>query len=223
MASYLPGLPALEDVIVAAAETSCAGPPSLVLDLGGGPGAMAGRLAVRWPGADVRLLDLDPVLLSLARAGTPAGVTVHHADLADSSWLTPVAGCRPADLITVVMTTHYLPEGSVRALYRDIRTVLRPGGLLVVADRMHDGDLPAVMSPLRPAGGPAWAEWWDEIGAEPGLHAAMAERRELFADRLPADFTPDEQWHRAAALAAGFREAGMVWRHGAHAALCAVA
>ena len=228
MANYLPGLSALENVIGTVAETTCAGPPEAVLDLGGGPGVLAERLSARWPEADVRLLDLDPVLLALARAAAPAGVTVHHADLSHSGWPARAVPDRRVDLVTVIMTMHYLPEDRVRALYHDIRAVLRPGGLLVVADCMHDGDLPAVMNPLHPVAdeavaGVAWSQWWDEVGAEASLRAAMAERDELFTGRPPAEFTPDEQWHRAAARAAGYAEAGIIWRQGAHAALCAVA
>lgn len=228
MNRYLPGITGLEEAIAGATEAVGAGPPGVVIDLGGGPGLFAERLARRWPHADLRLLDLDPALLALARAGLPAGLVVRQADLGDPAWLAQVDGDGPADLITVIMTMHYLPEDRVLTLYREIREVLRPGGLLVVADCMHDRGLPSVMNPLHPVAdeamaGIAWSRWWDEIATEPALGPALRQRRELFSRRPPAEFTPDAQWHGAAARAAGFRETGVIWRQGAHAALCAVA
>jgi SAM-dependent methyltransferase len=227
MARFMPGLASFEAAMITTAEAVGGGPPADVLDLGGGPGLLAERLATRWPRATVRMLDLDPVLLMLAETGTPAGVTVHPGDLAGSAWPAEMAQYCPVDLVTIAMTMHYLPADRARALYRDARTVLRPGGLLVVADLMPNGDLPSVMNALRPvadeaAAGLAWTRWWDEIGADPAFASRMRQRQELFADRPPAEFAPDERWHRAAAHAAGFRENGVIWRHGAHAAICAV-
>lgn len=225
MGRCMPGLESFEQTVAATAEAVLGGAPAGVLDLGGGPGLLAERLLARWPGADVRVLDLDPVLLLLAEAGAPDGVTVHHGDLAAPGW---PAEMGPVDLVTVVMTMHYLPEDRARALYRDARAILRPGGLLVVADLMPNGDVPLIMSATQPvadeaAAGLAWTRWWEEIGAEPAFEPWMRQRRQLFAGRTPAEFTPDERWHRVAACAAGFREAGTVWRRGAYAALCAVA
>jgi SAM-dependent methyltransferase len=225
MGRCMPGLRGFEEALVAIAEAVLGGPPAGVLDLGGGPGLLAERLAAGWPRADVRLLDIDPVLLALARAGVPAGVTVHRGDLATSTWQAEV---EPVDLVTVVMTMHYLPADRVRALYRDARAVLRPGGLLVVADLMPDGDVPSIMNATHPvadeaAAGLAWTRWWDDLAAEPAFEPWLRQRRALFDARPPAEFTPDHRWHRTAALTAGFREAGTVWRRGAYAALCAVA
>ena len=228
MVRCMPGLQGFEEALVAVTEAVLGGAPAGVVDLGGGPGLLAERLAASWPRADVRLLDLDPVLLALAAAGVPAGVTVHRGDLAASAWPGEIAPDGPVDLVTVVMTAHYLPEDRVRALYRDIRAVLRPGGLLVVADLMPDGDVPSIMNAAHPvadeaAAGLAWTRWWDDLAAEPALEPWLRQRRALFAAREPAEFTPDQRWHRTAALTAGFREAGTVWRRGAYAALCAVA
>jgi SAM-dependent methyltransferase len=189
---------------------------------------MAERLAATWPHADVRVLDLDPVLLLLAESGVPAGVTVHQGDLASSSWPAEFAGRAPMDLVTIVMTMHYLPEGQARELYRHARAVLRPGGLLVVADLMPCGDLPSILNDSRPvadeaAAGLAWTRWWDRLRAEPAFAPWIRRRDALFAGRAPAESTPSEAWHREAAREAGFREAGVFWRRGVHAAVCAVA
>jgi SAM-dependent methyltransferase len=215
MTGFVPGLPSLEDVIAHAA-----GEPRRILDLGGGPGLFAERMAARWPGAAITMIDIDPVLLALARDGVPSTVSVLDADLASEL---PAGGY---DLATAVMTVHYLRPERIRALYRRCRQALAPGGLLVVADLMPDEGLPSVMSALDPAPGEAaaelaWAQWWGEAASAPELARLMAERAEVFRHRPPANFAGSVSWHVAAARAAGFREAGILWRDGRHAAMAA--
>ncbi|WIM94295.1 class I SAM-dependent methyltransferase [Actinoplanes oblitus] len=224
MLGFVPGLPALERVVATAAEAARGAPPARVLDLGGGPGLLAERMSRRWPAAAVTLLDLDPVLLELARAGLPPAVEVVRADLASPAWPAVTGG--GYDLITVVMTVHYLVPEAIRALYAAAREALAPGGLLVVADLMPDDGLPYVMRALDPGPGEgaaelAWAQWWGGLGAVPEIAGLLAARADLFRDRPPAGFTADLGWHAAAARAAGFGEAGALWREGRHAALAA--
>jgi trans-aconitate methyltransferase len=197
-----------------------------VLDLGGGPGVLAERMANRWPGAAVTLLDIDPVLLALARGAVPDLVRTLDGDLSSPAWTTRAGD--DYDLITTVMTLHYLPAVQARAFYDDARRVLAPGGLLVVADLMPDDRVASVMDALDPAEGEAaaelaWAQWWDGIAATASLRPLLAERAAMFGARPPAEFTASASWHVAAARAAGFAEAGILWRCGRHAALAAVA
>lgn len=227
MSGFVPALATCEETLCVAAEAATAGAgPRRVLDLGGGPGLFAERLTRRWPTAAVTLLDLDPVLLGLARAALPAAVTVVEADLASDDW--PTAAGTGYDLVTSVMTMHYLPPARVRAVYRAARTLLAPGGLLLVADLMPDDGLPGLMRALNPgpgeaAAGLAWAQWWAGITGAAELRPQVTARAALFGDRPPADFTAGPAWHVAAAREAGFTEAGAIWRAGRYAALAAVA
>ncbi|MDI6101693.1 class I SAM-dependent methyltransferase [Actinoplanes sp. NEAU-A12] len=227
MAGFLPGADGCEAALLAVAEAVCGGAPGRVLDLGGGPGVFAERMAVRWPGAEVGLVDLDPVLLALAAAGTAGRVGVHRADLG-AAWSEAVADGGPFDLLTTVMTIHYLPAEQALAFYRAARAALRPGGLLVVADLMPEPGLDGVTARLHPAAdeavaGMAWTRWWDGLRTHEPLRPLMRQRQAILGGRVPAEFTPSVDWHRHAARAAGFGEAGVVWRWGAHAALAAVA
>jgi hypothetical protein len=116
----------------------------------------------------------------------------------------------------------------VRACYTEIRRLLAPGGLLVVADLMPDDGVPSVMSALDPAPDGAaaelaWAQWWSELAATRATRPLLAERTALFDERPPAEFTAPVSWHISAAREAGFREAGIIWRSGRHAALAALA
>ena len=226
MTGFVPGLPALEAAVGAATEAVLGRAPRRVLDLGGGPGVMAARMAARWPSAHVTMIDIDPVLLALARDAVPATVTVLDADLGGAGWTGPAGD--GFDLATAVMTVHYLRPERIRAVYRRCREVLAPGGLLVVADMMPDDGLPSVMRALDPAPGEAaaelaWAQWWGEVAEAEQFAQLVAARTEVFRHRVPANFAGDVSWHRAAARAAGFREAGLLWRDGRHAALVAVA
>ncbi|PWK48279.1 class I SAM-dependent methyltransferase [Actinoplanes xinjiangensis] len=222
MAGFLPGAASFEHVLPAVVEAVCGGAPRRILDLGGGPGVFAERMAGRWPGAEVAMMDLDPVLLALAGAGADGRVRVHRGDLT-SSWCGEVGPDGPYDLLTIVMTIHYLTPGRALALYRAARSVLRPGGLLIVADLMPEAGLDRVTGSLPPAAGLAWERWWDEVRADGALRQLLDERRAVFAGRVPAEFTPPADWHRSAALRSGFEQAGVVWRWGAHAALAAIA
>lgn len=225
MAGFLPASDSCEAALMAVAEAVSGGSPGRILDLGGGPGVFAERMAARWPGAQVGLVDLDPVLLALAAAGGGGRIGVYNADL-EADWTDVIAADGPFDLLTAVMTVHYLPPERVRAFYRAARAVLRPGGLLVVADLMPEAGLDGVTARLSPAADEAvaamaWTRWWDGLRADAPLRPLMRRRAAILGDRVPAEFTPPVNWHRDAARAAGFAEAGVVWRWGVHAALAA--
>jgi len=227
MAMFMPGLDSFETALFAAAEASRGGAPARVLDLGAGPGVLAERMLRRWPAAEVTIVDIDPVLLTLARVGAPEEIGVLEADLATSSWPGPVSGRGPFDVVTLVMTVHYLNNRQTGALYRTVRQMLAPGGLLVVADVMPDGGIPSLMNAMRPvadeaSAGLAWAQWWHEVAGDSAFEELLRDRETLFGSRETAENTAEMTWHLDAAYAAGFAEAGVLWRCGGHAAFAAV-
>src|SRR4051794_22716813 len=57
-----------------------------LLDLAGGTGTIALRTLARFPGAEVTVLDQDPVLLAIAGASLAGHGTVVDADLSDAGW-----------------------------------------------------------------------------------------------------------------------------------------
>jgi trans-aconitate methyltransferase len=225
MRGFVPGLGTFEQTLYRCAEAALGHTPQRILDLGGGPGVLAEGMARRWPQAAVTVLDLDPVLLELARAALPANVHVRHGDLASASWAADTG--RGHDLIVIVMTLHYLPAAQARAVYRNALDALAPGGLLVVADLMPDDGITSLMNALDPADEEAaaelaWAQWWSELAEIDALQPHFARRAAILRDRAPADFIAPASWHLSAAQQATFAEAGVIWRCGRHAALGAI-
>ena len=104
----------------------------LVIDLGAGTGTGALALARRLPHARVVAVDVDESMLEHLRhkadeAGVADRVRTVQADL-DRPW--PALG--PADLVWASASLHHMADPG--AAFAQVRTVLRPGGLLAVAE-----------------------------------------------------------------------------------------
>jgi SAM-dependent methyltransferase len=223
---------ALIDAVAAAAGRD----DPLVLDLGCGPGSLAVRLLDRLPSATGVAGDADPVLLTLgqAAAGGRPGLRFADQDLREPGWAAALGLSRPADAAVSTTALHWLGEDELAALYAELATVLRPGGVLVNGDYMADdepglarlGDalLAAERERQYPAGQPEnWTDWWSAILADPVLAAAAARREDR--SRLPAHHTAESEvlrMHVAGLQAAGFSAIGTIWQHGGSRLLCAV-
>ncbi|MER7457983.1 class I SAM-dependent methyltransferase [Micromonospora sp. NPDC126480] len=211
MRHYQPGRDDLLAAGLAAVEEVHGRPPERVLDVGGGPGTTAEAVLHRWPDAHVTVLDIDPVLLALADTALPQVRTV-RADLNSARWLSPGGG--PYDLVLAVMALHYLPEDRVRDWYAEARHLLQPDGLLLVADAMPDAPIP----PQRPSGGTEpWTAWWTALAAEPVMAPLLNERTAVLSGLNSAEFAAPADWHREAALRAGFAGATMLHQRAGHA------
>lgn len=216
MDTYLPGRGDLMMAGMHTAEAALGRPPATVLDLGGGPGTTTRKLLRRWPASRVSLLDLDPVLLALAETAVP-GATIRRADLGTARWCTTAGG--PYDLVLAVMTLHYFPEGRVRQLYAEIRRLLRPGGLVLVADPMPERSARARQD--RPDCPEPWEQWWRAVGDHPAMAWLMRQRAQVIGGRRPAEFVAGLDWHQDAIGDAGYAESWLVWRRDEHALLAA--
>jgi SAM-dependent methyltransferase len=221
---------ALLDVVEAVA-----GDRPLVLDLACGTGSITRRLFDRFPDARSIAVDVDPALLTIARA-TFAGddrVRLVRADLSEAGWQRALPET-PVDAVVTATALHWLPEPVLRRLYRDLAGVVRPGGAVANVDVMEPPDLPTLTAGLagvesrrndrvRADGRPSWDGWWDLASADPLLADAVAERLAFFGGvHHPAEFDPPSSWHAQALLDGGFREAGVAWRSGRSAMVAAV-
>ncbi|MFI6849089.1 class I SAM-dependent methyltransferase [Kitasatospora sp. NPDC050467] len=99
-----------------------------VLDVGSGPGVVAGLLADVFPAAEVVAVDQSAALLARAEARSSGRVATQQADLPAEFGLLGAA-----DLIWSSQAVHHL--GDQQAALTALAGSLRPGGLLAVAER----------------------------------------------------------------------------------------
>ncbi|GGO84799.1 hypothetical protein GCM10011584_03240 [Nocardioides phosphati] len=121
--------------------------PRSVLDVGCGTGTLAIALASRLGHGVVSGVDLDPAILDLARAKPGA---------ADVGWQVGSAATLPyadgsLDVVVCTLVLHHLPLEAKADALREMRRVLRPGGLLVIGDwgRPHDPLMRAAFVPVQ--------------------------------------------------------------------------
>lgn len=206
------------------------GPEPHVLDLACGTGTITDRLLTRLPGARSTAVDLDPVLLSIARGhfdGDPR-VTLVTADLTGPHWTRELPH-RVYDAVLTATALHWLDTAPLRELYRRVACVVRPGGIFANADHMNDPSAPRINAAFaayqtarktreQAAGAQDWAAWWTAVAEDPTLAAVARERFALLGDpRHPADRSAVRdrptatQWHLETLRAAGFTEARQAW------------
>lgn len=107
-----------------------------VLDVGGGEGAFALRLAERVTGPALAVFDLPAVAVRAAArfesAGLAARIAAHGGDF--------IAGPLPQghDCISLVRILHDHDDAPAMQLLRNIRTALPPDGRLVIGEPMAD-------------------------------------------------------------------------------------
>ena len=100
--------------------------PGLLVDYGGGDGAMSAMAAERWPGCRVVCFEPEATLAGQARemlGGVPrASVVVSEEALPEAA----------ADLVFCTEVFEHLPAAETARALDEIGRVLKPGGLLVV-------------------------------------------------------------------------------------------
>lgn len=221
-------------VDVVAATAAAHGRPARVLDLAGGTGSISLRVLRRLPDAEVTLVDVDPVLLAIARESLAGRATVVGTDLRSPTWADALPH-REYDAVLTATALHWITPERLTALYGEIREVLAPGGVFVNADHMPDDDLPQLTERLadqsrrrrdaRYAAGVvlSWQEWWRHVATDATLGPLVKRRDALFVEaNHSAEWSPPVSWHLTTLRGAGFRETGVVWRSGPDAAFAAV-
>jgi SAM-dependent methyltransferase len=225
-------------------------PDPLVIDLGCGPGSLAVRLLDRIPAATVVAVDADPVLLTLGRAAFAgryagryagriagrAGLRFTDLDLRVAGWAGRLGLDRPADAAVSTTALHWLLPPDLAAMYAEVATALRPGGLLLNGDHLAEDETSPVLVRLGRAlierevrrhpvadGTETWTTWWEAVAADPEL-GALAGRRERIGLGAGHHGSPSGRLavHVAALQKAGFEEVGTLWQRGDNRLLCGV-
>lgn len=203
--------------------------PMTVLDLGCGPGSLSIRLLRRFPSARVVGVDLDPVLLKIARetyADQPR-LRFVSADLSSPGWAEKL-GLDEAPAAALSTTAlHWLDVGDLTRLYADLARLLRSGGVLLDGDHAHFPAQPRLGNaasglaafirarrtrPLLDA--ETWEGWWEAIRADPDFTASFQERDHLQHRHHRRGQAIDDQEHVRRLVDAGFSEAAVIWQLG---------
>lgn len=206
------------------------GPPRRVLDLCCGPGSLTRRVLDRFPDAEVVAVDVDPVLLDLARdafAGDER-VTVVARQLAAVDWTRGL----PTGFDAVVTATamHWFPADALTGVYAGVAQLLRSGGVFAnadhvpiaepmlrsAADRVHAEHLRSTFADAEDCDG-----WYERAYALPSYAGLWEEREKVFA-HWTGDLLEREGWHVDLLRRNGFERAAAVWRRGNDALMVAV-
>jgi SAM-dependent methyltransferase len=207
-----------------------AGPPRRVLDLCCGPGSLTRRVLERFPDTEVVAVDVDPVLLDLARDAFADDdrVSVVARQLAAQDWDEGL----PATFDAVVTATamHWFPADALAGVYAGVARVLRSGGvfanadhvpiaepvLRAAADRLHAEHLRTTFANAEDCDG-----WYERAYSDPRYAGLRAEREKVFA-HWSGDLLEREGWHVDLLRRTGFERAGAVWRRGNDALVVAI-
>jgi SAM-dependent methyltransferase len=234
---YMPDRERRFTALIDAVEAGTGRPDPLVVDLGCGPGSLAVRLLGQLPAARVVAIDSDPLLLALGQAGyrDRAGLRFVDQDLRVPGWSGALGLDRPADAAVSTTALHWLRPDELTAMYAELATVLRPGGLLLDGDHLRESEAEAPtlarlgqaltqrLEDRQPAQVEDWKAWWQAATEDPALAGPAAQRA---ARRLSEDHHGSESLlfngHVSALRAAGFSEIGTLWQYGENRILCAV-
>lgn len=139
--------------IVAERVVAAEGSVRRVLDLCCGEGQLTAALLRGAPEATVHACDASETML--ARARERAGGNAHRLStrrfrLEDEDWRSVE---EPFDAVVSSLAIHHLDGPGKRRLFADIARMLRPGGVLVVAD---------LVEPAAAFGKRLWARQWEE-------------------------------------------------------------
>ncbi|WP_238452247.1 trans-aconitate 2-methyltransferase [Micromonospora sp. 4G55] len=117
--AYLPDREHRFAALLDAADAVAGDGPLRLLDLAGGTGSISLRALARHPDAQVTLVDLDPVLLTIAEASLAGRATVVTADLNRPDW-TAALPHRGYDAVLTATALHWLDGPRLATLYGEI-------------------------------------------------------------------------------------------------------
>jgi SAM-dependent methyltransferase len=200
---------------------------SRVLDLGCGPGSLSLRVLERFPRVRCVGVDYDPVVLKIGQGalGSYGGRLLWvDAKIGSPGWTDRLpAGKYDAALSTTAL--HWLPPGTLRRVYRDLGSLVRPGGVVLNGDRLPWGpEEPRLLRLVqrvrdvrlrrleRRPDWRAWRRWWTEASKAPELAESFAEHRRRQAQHPKETAMPLNDQIRALRRA-GFRTVAVVWQN----------
>lgn len=206
-------------------------PRPRILDLGCGPGSLTARLSTRLPRAEIVAVDMDPLLLELARTHHPDAARYVDAEIGAEGWTEALALDRPLDAAVSTTALHYLSESTLRRTYAQLAELLRPGGVLVNADHFPQpgaghSRITAHVGRCRAERQQAfahedWESWWASAADDPELADLLDERGRRGSFSEAGEELPPSR-HAELLCRAGFEQAAPVWQFGDSHVLVAI-
>ena len=192
----VPGYPAIINMIqLLASRYTQAG--SLLIDLGCSLGGATAALALGCDGKDCRVIGVDnaPAMLERARAslsGRHPGIEWRCGDVRDAQ----VEG---ASIVVLNFTLQFLPMDDRSALLQRIRDGLRPGGILILSEKIsgEDADADELLNEMHHAFKRANGYSDLEISRKRSAleHVLVPETLEVHKERLKAaGFSRSDLW-----------------------------
>jgi SAM-dependent methyltransferase len=195
-------IPYYEEMLDVAAALVSTRRPRLLVDLGTGTGALAGRIALGVRGVSTIGIDADEGMLAMAARRLPQRATFIH----DSFVHARLPRC---DAVTASFALHHVESARIKQrLFGRVRAALREGGLLVSAD-CH----PSATPELAAAGRRLWHRF---LSATYGPQKARAFLQAWAGE----DFYTTLSDELRLLHSAGF-DADVVWRRDSFAVLAA--
>jgi len=109
------------------------------VDIGCGDGPLSEALLERWPSAKGTLVDFNALMLKEAGKRLKQRGSGHRfirADLAERGWTRRIKERAPFDVCVSGFAIHHQADPAKRRIYRDVLSLLRPGGLFVNIDHV---------------------------------------------------------------------------------------
>jgi SAM-dependent methyltransferase len=193
----VPAYPAMRPIQLDLLALSLPAKGGLVLDLGGGTGALAAAIAKRYAEVTIEIWDTDPTMLTAARARCAEfGDRVRYIE---RSFAGPLPPC---DAIVACIALHHVKDLAVKAeIYRHVFGALRSGGIFVNADATVP-ETPV----LKTRAFRLWAESMQPHGI------SKKEAYAHFASWEHEDFYPPLYTELRLLVEAGFAEPECFWR-----------
>jgi tRNA (cmo5U34)-methyltransferase len=193
-------IPEYEAMLATVVDLVAAVRAQRVVDLGAGTGALGGAILDAVAPARVRLVDIDPHMLEVARARV-----ARHGDRAEAVHAA-FADPLPAntDAVVASLSLHHIADvAEKRGTYARIHGALRPGGLFAIAD--------CVVYPAGPERDRAFGVWREWMAS----HAIPADEAQRLFDAWAAeDFYQPLPVELQLLADAGFARPDCFWKYG---------
>jgi SAM-dependent methyltransferase len=204
--------------------------PLRVLDLGAGPGDIAGRVLERFPDSMVTAVDLDPAMSRIGKEALKrfgARITWITADIREVGGIDSSPSWSH-DAVLCSQVLYGWNASRINTFYRDLHRHLRDrtavlindffdwepssNSLTTVANRIRELQIARGDRVDKMSFAAEWAAWWDPISRDPEMSPEVKSRNERICGEQAAPTPLPLEVHIHSLREAGFRQVEVVWQ-----------